>query len=78
MPAIANCVFGEILFITLELFTINRYKYFNYRPRTKNGEGNVFTGVCLFTGVRGSLSRGGLCHRYPVHLRQRAVRILLV
>ena len=95
MPVIANCVFGEVLFITLDLFTINRYKYFNQRPHTKNGEGYVFTGVCLFTGVRrasvlvrvlcpggggggGSLSRGSLCHRDPVRLRQRVVRILLV
>ena len=28
------------------------------RPHTKYGEGNVFTGVCLFTGAGGPLALG--------------------
>ena len=36
---------------------VNKQKYF-YRPQTKFGQGNMFTGVCLSTG--GCLLPGGL------------------
>ena len=37
----------------------NPLSYYYYRPQTKLREGNVFTGICLFTG------RGSQCNHYP-------------
>ena len=61
----ACCYLTDALLIELQRFEIPLKHY--YRPQIKSWKGNVFTGMCLFTGGVGNASLDKSQGREPSH-----------